>query len=121
MENSTAPVILDLAGGIRRLAGDRELYKQIMEIFFSEATGQLHTLQQALDTRNANLVKLVSHSMKGAAANLGALRVQETAFKLEIIGADENLVGAPPIFEHLKNDVTELTDFWQTELAKMTD
>ena len=121
MENSNAPLILDLAVGIRRLAGDRELYKQIMEIFFSEATEQIHTIQQALVNRNAELVKRVAHSMKGAAANLGALRVQETAFQLEVLGANDDLSQALSIFESLKQNLAERTDFWQAELANMTE
>lgn len=119
MENSSSPVILDLAVGIRRLAGDRELYKQIMEIFFSEAEEQIKSIEQALDSRNAELVKRISHSIKGAAANLGAMRVQETAFKLEMLGTEDKLTEAPEIFEQLKSDVAEVADFWQAEVVKM--
>jgi HPt (histidine-containing phosphotransfer) domain-containing protein len=118
MENSAASAILDLAVGIRRLSGDRDLYIQIMEIFFSQAEGQLQTIRQALDARNAEVVRRISHGMKGAAANLGALRVQETARQLEALGADEDMENASPLVERLKRDVAELSDFWQAERAK---
>ncbi len=121
MEKSAAPVILDLAGGIRRLAGDRDFYEQIVNLFFSQTEVQLQAIQQALDTRNAELVKRIAHSLKGAAANLGALRVQETAQELEEFGDDENLETAGVLFEHLKKDLAELTDFWQVEQTKMTE
>lgn len=120
MENSTGLVILDSEVGIRRLGGDYDFYEQIMKMFLSQAEVQLQTLQQALDTRNAELVKRTAHSMKGAAANLGALRVQETAREMEAFGADQDLEDARPLFEHLKKDLAELADFWQAELAKTT-
>ena len=120
MENSAAPVILDLAVGIRRLAGDRDFYEQMMNLFLSQAEVQLQTIQQALDTRNTELVKRISHSLKGAAANMGALRVQKTAQELEEFGDDKHLEQAGVLFEHLKKDLAELTDFWQAEQTRMT-
>jgi HPt (histidine-containing phosphotransfer) domain-containing protein len=121
MEKSTAPVILDLAVGVRRLAGDRGFYGQIMQLFLSQAEMQLQAIQQAFDTRNAELVKRTAHSLKGAAANLGALRVQETAQELEAFGAADDLENARPLFEHLKHDLADLADFWQAEQGTTTE
>lgn len=110
-----SPDILDLESGLSRLAGDKELYHQIMEIFFDETEKQIKKMQTAISTNEIEDVQRLAHSIKGAASNLGALRVQETAFNLEIIGNESKIKEAPPVFNKLQNDFKQVKEYWYTE------
>lgn len=118
MKDATTPVILDTTAGLRHLAGDRGLYQQIMTIFFTETEGQLERIQQALALGNVEPIQQIAHGMKGAAGNLGAFCVQDTAEELEALAKARDLEKARPLFERLKDDVGQLFRCWQTEQAQ---
>ncbi len=74
---------IDVLDGLRRLAGNRRLYRNLIEQFArkqGEASGQITT---ALASGDRQLAERVAHTVKGVAGNLGIKQVQTSAEKLE--------------------------------------
>lgn len=75
--------IIDVADGIERLMGNRDLYARMLRRFrreYQDATLPIRTAIADQDKRTAH--RLV-HSLKGAAGMIGAHRLQERASQLE--------------------------------------
>ncbi len=75
--------IIDVADGIERLMGNRELYARMLRRFrreYQDATLPIRTAMGDQDKRTAH--RLV-HSLKGAAGMIGAHRLQQRASILE--------------------------------------
>ena len=108
-------MILDVEVGVNRLAGDRELYEQILEIFFTEAERQIAQLEEAVANGEHRTVMQIAHSIKGAASNIGALRIQKVAFELEKIGNENRMGEAVDVFTQLKDEFQQIKEFWYEE------
>lgn len=80
---SSGPVIFDRAGALARVADDAELLLDIVESFIGEAPRDLERLRTALAAREPEDAHRHAHSIKGAAANVGALAVVELAARME--------------------------------------
>jgi PAS domain S-box-containing protein len=74
---------VDVPDGLRRLAGNRRLYLNLIEQFAKkqgEASGQITT---ALAGGDRQLAERVAHTVKGVAGNLGIKQIQTSAERLE--------------------------------------
>ena len=68
---------------LRRLMGDRELAQIILKGFLSEAPSQLENLRARIDESDASSTRLHAHSLKGAAATVGAEFLHPIAMEME--------------------------------------
>lgn len=75
--------LLDRAGAMDRIGDDIELYEEIRVLFLRDTPGQLEALRNAAQSLDRCLVERQSHSLKSAAANLGADRLRAACGKLE--------------------------------------
>jgi HPt (histidine-containing phosphotransfer) domain-containing protein len=75
--------ILDRQSLLTRLDGDEELAGEILALFIEDAPLQLSELDSALTAHSLEQVARVAHTIKGAAANIGGLRVEQAARALE--------------------------------------
>jgi len=82
-EPVSGPVVFDRQTLLDRLLGDRELVKEICAGYLEEMPEQLQRLRQAVDRNDGDLVGKMSHTMKGAAANVGAMALSAAALKME--------------------------------------
>ena len=87
-------IVIDEEGGLRRVGGDRELYNELIELFMDNSVNQIAQLKEAVRNGEADSLKKVAHSIKGSAANLGILSVQQSALELEMIGSENKLDAA---------------------------
>ncbi|GAB6152346.1 hypothetical protein JCM17380_10960 [Desulfosporosinus burensis] len=74
---------LDFASGIERLGGKQEKYKHILERFTENHGNDYNTINQLLETGNFAEAKLLLHTLKGIAANIGAIQLKEASQRLE--------------------------------------
>ncbi|WPB83013.1 PAS domain S-box protein [Sediminicoccus rosea] len=72
---------LDMAAGLKASNGDPALYRRVLEIFLRSA--ELASLRAALQAGDAVAARRSAHSLKGAAAAIGAAALRETAGALE--------------------------------------
>lgn len=78
--------VLDRDALVRRLMGNEELAVTIITGFLDEIPDQMGSLSQAVEQRDAPSVQRFAHSLKGAAATVGALALSEAVARLEAAG-----------------------------------
>jgi two-component system sensor histidine kinase/response regulator len=72
---------LDMAAGLKTSNGQPALYRRVLEIFLASA--DLAPLQTAMATGDTVAARRAAHSLKGAAATIGAASLSEAAGALE--------------------------------------
>ena len=84
----------DVVDLVDRMMGSEDLARRVVGIFIDEMPGQLAALHRAVSRANANDTRMIAHSIKGAAANVGGECVRQLAAELEKVGAAGNLEAA---------------------------
>ncbi|WP_172670393.1 response regulator [Chromobacterium subtsugae] len=84
-EERVIPLIegLDSAAGLRRVAGNRELYLHLLRQFVAEEAGAAARLDEALEDGDYPLAERIAHTLKGTTGSIGLAGLPETAAKLE--------------------------------------
>ncbi len=80
--HSSVPV-WDRAGLLKRLMDDEDFLSQMVKVALDDLPLQLESLQNYLDDSDLSQIERQSHSIKGAAANLGAESMCEVAARIE--------------------------------------
>ena len=91
---------------LERLMGDEELVKTVVAAFLEDAPRQIAGLKQALAEGDLTRAHRQAHTLKGAAANLGAGRLRQAALEMEKFGKDSGL----PTAEVLAQILAKLPD-----------
>jgi CheY-like chemotaxis protein/HPt (histidine-containing phosphotransfer) domain-containing protein len=76
-------VVFDRAGVFNRVMGDEELISDYLLSFLADFPDQLRTLKNYIKLMDASACSLKAHSIKGAAATLGAQMLQRAAAAIE--------------------------------------
>jgi PAS domain S-box-containing protein len=91
---SASAVAFDGEDFVERLMGNEDLARRLVRAFVDDIPQQIARLAQALNGLDSQTVRLVAHSIKGAAANVGGLEMQEIAWKLEQTGSADDLTAS---------------------------
>lgn len=75
--------VLDIDVALERVEGDRDLFKNLLEIFFEESRSNIKGIREAFDARDVSLLERLAHTVNGSAANVGANAVSKAASVLE--------------------------------------
>ncbi len=89
---------------LSRLGDDHNLMRELLEEVLKELPKRLHNLKLAAENNNAQDVRFYAHSIKGMAGNIAAIRMRETAFQLETMGANQELSGMEELISELENE-----------------
>lgn len=111
--------VLDVADAKNRVDGDKDLYFDLIEAFFSEYDGHVAAIQSGLATGDSHKVERAAHTVKGALANLSGKRAQALAFSIERAGKSGNLAGVAETFAQLQLAVDEFKS--EAERVKRSD
>jgi len=74
---------IDTKSALRRTGGNRMRYEALLQKFAGQSTGSVMEIRAALSAGDTQTAARAAHSLKGAAANLGATGVAELAAKAE--------------------------------------
>jgi two-component system, sensor histidine kinase and response regulator len=74
---------LDFAGGLKRLAGNKRLFRNLLVQFASKQADLHAQISAAVTSGNPKVVEGIVHSIKGVAGNIGLTRIFAAAEKLE--------------------------------------
>jgi two-component system sensor histidine kinase/response regulator len=74
---------LDLAQGLRRVAGNRKLYLSLLQQFLDGQTDAADRIRESLERAERPVAERLAHTVKGTAGNLAAGPVQAAAGALE--------------------------------------
>ena len=69
--------VFDYDDFLERMDGDMDLLKEVIEIFLDDSPNLLAALRLALRSRDAAAMEKAAHTLKGAAANISAKRLQQ--------------------------------------------
>lgn len=83
--------VFDEDGFVRRLMGDREIAKLILDHFVESLPQQIESLKESVSKSDIANVKRLSHSIKGSSGNLGAIQLQAAAAEMESACTGEDL------------------------------
>jgi HPt (histidine-containing phosphotransfer) domain-containing protein len=109
-----------MAAALERVEGDRDLLEELVRIFADECPGNLKEIRLALSGRDAHALRLLAHTVKGAAMNLGALKVSEAALALENQARAGDLENAAPLAENLAKEIELLMPEMESLCRKVT-
>jgi PAS domain S-box-containing protein len=94
----TAPLAgtgtFDSADFIERLMGNQDLAHRIVRGFVEDMPQQIALLAEAVGRHDNKQVRLIAHSIKGAAANVSGIEMRNAAWELEQKGRDDDPVAA---------------------------
>jgi two-component system sensor histidine kinase/response regulator len=74
---------IDCAGGLRRVAGNAELYVELLRHFLTDQADAVVRLRAALQAGDRQSAERIAHTLKGVAANIGATEVRDQAGVIE--------------------------------------
>ncbi len=81
----------DKAALLDRVMGDEDLAREITQAFLADTPGLIEKLAAAVISRDGLSTAQHAHSIKGAAANVGAEALRQMAFKLEQAGRSNDV------------------------------
>ncbi|MGD8343424.1 MAG: response regulator [Desulfobacterales bacterium] len=73
----------DLVDGLKRLQGNKKLYRKLLLSFATDYNAVANEIRQALDAVDFDQAHSLVHNLKGLAGNLAATELQEAAVNLE--------------------------------------
>jgi signal transduction histidine kinase/CheY-like chemotaxis protein/HPt (histidine-containing phosphotransfer) domain-containing protein len=108
--DAAPPVDLDAA--LQVVDGDVALLGELARAFAEDCPRQLRALRRAASTQDGDAIAQIAHSMKGAAAALGAVDAQRVAGEIETLGQAARPEEAAQLLPRLDEEVTRLTAFF---------
>ncbi|MEW6379380.1 MAG: PAS domain S-box protein [bacterium] len=76
--------VFDASNTLVNLDGDRKLLREVVDLFRKKAPTQIQQLNEAYLNDETSLLEHLAHSLKGSAANVGANRLSDASFRLEL-------------------------------------
>jgi HPt (histidine-containing phosphotransfer) domain-containing protein len=112
-EPPAAACSVDVEAALERLGDDRELLAMALSTFIESMPELLGQIREALAASDAERLQLSAHTLKGAAANVGAAQASGVACQLERMGSEGRLADAGPLVRHLEGHLDSLKTFVQ--------
>jgi len=80
--------VLDKEASLVRLDGDTELWNEIRDIWMEDIQNLIAAVRTALEAQSPDGLRRAAHAIKGASANVGAVRVAAVARDMEHAAPD---------------------------------
>ena len=109
----------DLAEGLKRLQGNKKLYRKLLLSFATDYKTVATEIRQALDAEDFDQAHSLVHNLKGLAGNLAATELQAAAVNLEklVKGVEKKTPSATELnlkFSELENALNQALESAQT-------
>ena len=107
---ATRPTVMDrsVLKALARAVGDEAIVDEICDLFLSEAGPRLASMQDAAAAGDAEQLRICAHTLKGSAANVGAIMISSTAAEIETLAVAGDL-DAVELWLTRLNDAVDLT------------
>ena len=76
--------VLDAADGIKRIGGDAELYRMVLQEYYEENKAVSDLLKEKIEEKNYSEAAQIVHKIKSSSGNIGARSLFEAASRLQI-------------------------------------
>ncbi len=113
-EPAASPVPWNPHGFLERLAGDTELAMKVVTIFIKDIGTRMEALFSSIRSGDPSMAGRHAHTIKGAAANVGAEALRDAAERVEALAAEDVLPQDP------EATVEEFTRLFKVVREEMT-
>jgi CheY-like chemotaxis protein/HPt (histidine-containing phosphotransfer) domain-containing protein len=96
---------LDTTKILERIGGDRELLRELAGLFVGDCPRMLSDIQDAVRDGNAEALQKAAHALKGSVSNFGAEAAVQVAFKLEMMGRNQDMTDATQALKELEREI----------------
>ena len=98
-------ITMDFMGLAERLGLEEDEFLELVALFVEKSTSDLGRLESAIDRADIGQVVETSHSIKGAAGNLGFMEIYDIAKEVEMDARQDIVESAPRAVELLREKV----------------
>ena len=114
-EQAKTAIVLDRRDLLARLMNDEELAREVLAAFIIDMPDKIAALQAAVRDGDTVQIKNQGHTVKGAARNISAQALQETAWQIEMAGREGQISNAsallPLLSEQFQALAKEIREF----------
>jgi HPt (histidine-containing phosphotransfer) domain-containing protein len=100
--------IIDRTAALERVDGDAELLGEIVQLFLEDVDSLQDDIRQAVEAGDAPQIMRTAHRLKGSVATLAATAATASALRLETLGRNGDVSGAPAAFAQLEAELARL-------------
>ena len=100
--------IIDMDDVMERVQDDRELLMELLDIFQNDYIIKRKLFGEYLAAQDAEQLRDVAHSLKGASGNISATQMFATCMKIEKMADDNILEGLGELFQTLDKQFEDL-------------
>ena len=109
VESLKTEPILDIDGTLARFGGDKDLFIEMAGMLLEDAPGLMARVGEAVDSENAQELRMSAHALKGVLLGCGGVRAAHVAQVLESAGLSSDLRQAPAQFATLRDELEKFT------------
>ncbi len=106
-----AEELINYPEALERLGGDEEFLLELLEELLVQVDENLPSIKNAVSDQQFDDLRALSHSLKGASANLNVTRMAAHFCELENRGQDKVIDDVQKFIELVENDRHELEQF----------
>ena len=110
--------IFDYEDFLERIDGDTVLLKEVLEIFLEDTPGLLADLDAGIKSKNMDAVERATHTLKGAAANISAKRLQALTHQLLLLSRKGELGDAEGVYDNIIKNYNTLEQVLLSHLTQ---
>jgi two-component system sensor histidine kinase/response regulator len=99
---------INMAAALERTAGDRDLLRELAELFCGDSPRMLAEIRAAIDAGDGVRLREAAHAIKGAVGVFDPAAAYQTALALETMDTNTGPGGAEPIFQRLREQIDHL-------------
>lgn len=100
--------VLDAVELRTRLKGKKNRLLRLSAVFFQYYEQQLNDIEAALQSGGGEALRLAAHTYKGTVSSFSAGPSQELSLRLETMGMENSLEGAPQLLAELRSQAQVL-------------
>lgn len=112
--------IIEIKDVLRRLQDDKELLIELITIFLDGAPEGFEKVEQLIGQEDFSALSDAAHSLKGAAANIGAQKLFKSFLKMEEAANQKEIRGAREAFENASNELKELKEYFPKLIVQLS-
>lgn len=94
---------------LNQLAGeDADFAVELLAMFLKDSEHSLASVEEAIERRSPRALEEAVHALRGASANVGALKISAAAMQLEEMACEGQFERASSLFQQLQTHFNEL-------------
>jgi CheY-like chemotaxis protein len=110
---------IDRKAGLRNAVGDPELYAHLLKVFVEDHGGDAEKIKGALAGGDGEQARRIAHTLKSAAALIGAEKLRRAAAVLEKLFNEQQAAGGAEKAAGADADIAALEDSFYVVLAEL--